>query len=109
MKAGRSFTEWLQRTKLVGFALDWAEALAGAVDDPEARPAGFAEPHYQVSPQVTVSRDHGLYVYHVADDQLGQGSSLGNARAWAETKGTGDMLSLFSIEAGLRVLGGLSL
>ncbi len=91
---------------VVGWAIDWAEALAGAADDPESRPAGFAEPHDPVSPHVTVSRDHGLYVYHLADDQLGQGSSLGNAAAWAETKGTGDLLGLWSIEAGVRILGG---
>jgi hypothetical protein len=79
------------------------------VDDPEGRPAGVAEPHYAVSSQVTVSRDHGLYVYHVADDQLGQGSSFGNARAWAETKGSGHMLNFFNIEAGTAVCGGMSL
>lgn len=94
---------------VVGLAMDWVEAIADAIDDPELRPAGFAEPHYPVSPQVTVSRDRGLYVYHLADDQLGQGSSFGNARAWAETKGTGDMLGLYSIDVGARVLGGLSL
>src|SRR5919198_6640878 len=32
MNVVRGVTEWLQRTKLVGLALDWAEALAGAVD-----------------------------------------------------------------------------
>src|SRR5918911_773396 len=109
MNVVRGVTEWLQRTKLAGLALDWAEALAGAADDPEARPAGDAEPHFAVSPQVTVSRDQGLYVYHVADDQLGQGSSLGNAQAWAETKGSGHMLNFFSIEAGTAVCGGVAL
>lgn len=94
---------------ITGMAIDWAEALADAVDDPEARPAGFAEPHYPVSPEVSVSQDQGLYVYHLADDQLGQGSSLGNAHAWAETKGTGDLLSLFSTDVGMRVLGGMSI
>lgn len=98
----------MNHVNVLGLAIDWAEAIAGAIDDPESRPAGFAEPHYPVSPHVTVSRDQGLYVYHLADDQLGQGSSLGNARAWAETKGTGDMLGLYSIEAGMRVLGGTS-
>lgn len=93
---------------IAGLAIDWAEAIADTIDDPEARPAGFAEPHYPVSPQVSVSQDHGLSIYHLADDQLGQGSSLGNALAWVETKGTGDLLSLFSIEVGARVLGGMS-
>jgi hypothetical protein len=99
----------VHRASVLGLAIDWAEALAEAIDDPESRPAGFAEPHYQVSPPVSVSRDQGLYVYHLSDDQLGQGSSLGNVRAWVETKGTGDMLALYSIEAGARVLGGTSI
>ncbi|MCE5200508.1 MAG: amylo-alpha-1,6-glucosidase [Armatimonadota bacterium] len=93
---------------IIGTAMDWAEALTETVFDPESRPAGFAEPHYHVSEKVTVSRDHGIYVYHLPDDQLGQGSSLGNGNAWAETKGNGDMLSFFSIEAGARVMGGMS-
>lgn len=94
---------------IVGLAIDWAEAISEALADPESRPAGFAEPHYSVSEKVTVSRDHGLFVYHLADDQLGQGSSFGNASAWAETKGTGDMLNFFSIEAGMKVIGGMSI
>ena len=94
---------------IVGLAIDWVEVIAEKFDDPESRPAGFAEPHYTVSEHVTVSRDHGLFVYHIPDNQLGQGSSLGNARAWAETKGNGDMLNFFSIETGTRIMGGLSL
>lgn len=93
---------------ITGLAIDWVEAITETLDDPEACPAGHAEPHYPVSPRVTISRDHGLYVYHLPDDQLGQGSSLGNAHAWAETKGNGDMLSFFSIDAGTRVMGGMS-
>src|SRR5438067_740839 len=89
--------------------MDWVEAIAEKLDDPEARPAGFAEPHYTVSENVRVSRDNGLYVYHIDDDQLGQGSSFGNAHAWAETKGTGDMLNLFSIDIGEQVLSGTSI
>src|SRR5919198_1623 len=59
MNVVRGVTEWLQRTKLVGLALDWAEALAGAVDDPEARPAGVAEPHYRARPvQRVAGRAH---------------------------------------------------
>jgi len=94
---------------ITGAAIDWIETLAEAIDDPESRPAGYAEPHYSVSEKVTVSRDGGLYVYHLSDDQLGQGSSLGNARVWAETKGFGEMLSLFSIETGTKIMGGMSL
>lgn len=93
---------------ITGKIIDWVEVLADLIDDPESRPAGYAEPHYAVSETVTISRDQGVYVYHLPDDQLGQGSSLGNARAWAETKGNGDMLSLFSIDAGTKVFGGLS-
>lgn len=92
-----------------GTAIDAVEAVVDRMDDPESRPAGSAEPHYTVSDQVTVSRDHGIYVYHLRDDQLGQGSSFGNARAWAETKGFGQLLSLFSIETGVKVTGGMSL
>jgi hypothetical protein len=94
---------------VVGRAIDWIEDLSHDLDDPELRPAGFAEPHYPVSERVTVSRDDGLYVYHVSDDQLGLGSSLGNARAWIETKGNGDLLRFFSIDVGGVVLGGLSI
>jgi hypothetical protein len=91
-----------------GRAFDLVESVAEALDDPESRPAGSSEPHYPVSEKVTVSRDNGMYVYHLPDDQLGQGSSFGNARAWAETKGNGDMLRLFSVELGRDVLGGMS-
>lgn len=94
---------------LAGVAIDWIEALSNAMDDPEARPAGSSEPQYAVSRDVTVSRDHSLYVYHTPDDVLGQGSSLGNVMAWAETKGNGDMLNFFSIELGRKVMGGLSI
>ncbi len=93
---------------VAGIAIDSLESLAHALEDPESCPAGYSEPEYPVSGQVTMSRDQGLYVYHVPDDQLGTGSSLGNARAWAETRGHGNLLGLFSIETGSRVLGGLS-
>ncbi len=62
---------------ITGLAIGWAEAIADTIDYPEARPAGFAEPNYPVSHQVSISQEHGLSIYHVADDQLGQGSSLG--------------------------------
>ncbi len=94
--------------QMSGMILDWSEKLAERLDDPESRPAGVAEPHYSVSDKVTISRDHGIYVYHLPDDQLGQASSLGNSRVWAETKGTGGMLNLYSIEAGVRMVGGMS-
>lgn len=92
-----------------GKILDWSEALVEKIDDPESRPAGVAEPHYTVSENVKISRDNGIYVYHLPDDQLGQGSSFGNSRIWAETKGNGDMLNLYSIEAGNRLIGGMSI
>lgn len=93
---------------LKGLALDWTEKIAGAMDDLEARPAGSTESHHYQSDQVDVSRDNGFYVYHVADNELGQGSSLGNARVWAETKGNNDMLNFFSTEVGTQVFGGFS-
>lgn len=91
-----------------GKIMDWAEVISEAIDDPESRAAGSAEPNYQVSQTVAISRDHGFFVYHLPDNQLGQGSSFGNAKVWAATKGNGDMLSFFSIDAGLRVMGGMS-
>jgi len=94
---------------VVGFLIDWAERIARSLDDLESRAAGSAEPDYAVSDRVTVSRDEGIYTYHLADDQLGQGSSLGNLRTWVETKGTGDMLRFWSIDAGACVIGGMSI
>lgn len=91
-----------------GLAIDASTKLLQSLEQPAARQAGAADPHYHVSERVTVSNDQGLYVYHVRDDQLGQGSSLGNTRAWAQTKGNNDMLYLFSLEAGERLLGGMS-
>jgi glycogen debranching enzyme len=94
---------------LKGVAIDMIERIANRLNHPESHAAGASEPEYSVSDFVTVSRDHGLYVYHIDDDQLGKGSSFGNAHAWAETKGNGDMLNFFSIDVGKRVMGGLSI
>jgi glycogen debranching enzyme len=94
---------------LQGLAIDWMEALADRMDDPAGRPAGWAEPLHEVSEHVTVSRDHGVLVYHLANDQLGQGASFGNGCTWLETRGNGSMLSLFNLETGVRVIGGLSI
>jgi hypothetical protein len=76
--------------------------------DLESHQAGSTSPHYPVSERVSASLSEGLYVYHVPDNHLGHGASFGNASVWAETKGNGDMLRLFSLERGIEMLGGMS-
>lgn len=93
---------------LIGHLIDWTEDAVQALEDPEARPAGFSGPYHAVSEQVTMSREAGSYVYHLADDQLGHGASLGNAQAWVQTKGRGEMVNFFSLETATRVMGGLA-
>ena len=54
-----------------------------------------------------VIMENGLYVYEVREADLAHGSSLGNAKAWATSKGTGAIEGLFSIDAGMMVAGSL--
>jgi hypothetical protein len=49
----------------------------------------------------------GIYTYTVADTDLAHGSSLGNAKAWATSKGTGAIQGLFSTDLGKMVTGSL--
>lgn len=91
-----------------GKSAESSATFADALAEWECRAAGSVEPHYVQSGSVHVSLDEDLYVYHVTDDELGQGSSLGNAHCWCETKGNGDMLSMFSIDIGKQVFGGFS-
>lgn len=49
----------------------------------------------------------GLFTYSIADTDLAHGTSLGNARAWATSKGTGAIEGLFSIDLGLQITGSL--
>lgn len=49
----------------------------------------------------------GIFTYTISDTALAHGSSLGNARAWATSKGTGAIEGLFSTDAGIEVTGSL--
>lgn len=49
----------------------------------------------------------GLHVYRVPESELAHGSSLGNAKAWATSKATGAMESMFSVDTGMEVFGSL--
>lgn len=51
----------------------------------------------------------GIFVYHTAAEGLSHGTSLGNARAWVASKGTGEIESLFSVEVGQEVLGPMAI
>ena len=94
---------------LTGKIIDWSERLVRAVDDPEAEVAGGVEPGYAVSEVVSVSRDGEMFVYHVPAGSLGQGASFGNDACWAQTRGGGTLQSLFSVRAGIQIMGGMAL
>lgn len=93
---------------LSGLAMDWIERVAGR-PNPVQEPAGLAGPRLSVSEAVSVSHATPFYIYHVPYGELGLGASFGNSSTWVETKGTGEMLSLFNIQIGKRVFGGMSL
>jgi len=75
------------------------------------RPAGqTAEERQEVRERAERSRTalrNGIYTYIVPDTDLSHGSSLGNAHAWATSKGTGAIQSLFSTDVGMEVTGSL--
>jgi len=56
-----------------------------------------------------VSLRNGIFTYTIPDTDLAHGTSLGNARAWATSKGTGAIQSLFSTEVGIEVTGSLAI
>lgn len=56
-----------------------------------------------------VSMRNGIFTYTIPDTDLAHGTSLGNARAWAASKGTGAIQSLFSTEVGVEVTGSLAI
>jgi hypothetical protein len=49
----------------------------------------------------------GLPAYEMDDTQLEVGSGFGNRKCWIDTKGTGDVEHLFSVELGMAVAGAL--
>jgi hypothetical protein len=56
-----------------------------------------------------VSVYEGVYVYHTSASGLSHGTSLGNARTWVASKGTGEMESLFCVEVGEEVAGPMAI
>jgi hypothetical protein len=50
----------------------------------------------------------GLPAYEMDDTQLEVGSGFGNRKCWIDTKGTGDVEHLFSVELGMAVAGALA-
>lgn len=69
-------------------------------------PDGVPEQNLSASPRIALR--NGVYTYRVPETELAYGSSLGNAKAWATSKGTGAIESLFSVDVGARVLGSLT-
>lgn len=61
--------------------------------------------HHEGATRVGI-RD-GLFVYTISDSALAHGSSLGNAHAWATSKGTGAIQGLFSTDIGREITGSL--
>lgn len=51
----------------------------------------------------------GLPAYRVADSQLQMGPSFGNPRCWLNTKGTGDIECLYSVDIARTVVGTIAL
>ncbi len=82
-----------------------ARAIEKAERIPVCEPAGRREESISGSPRVGLQ--NGLYIYRVSDKELAHGSSLGNAKAWATSKGTGAVESVFSVDVGMEVLGSL--
>lgn len=68
-------------------------------------PSGRREKNISASPRVALQ--NGLYIYRVTDKELAHGSSLGNAKAWAISKGTGAIEGIFSVDVGMEVLGSM--
>lgn len=50
---------------------------------------------------------NGIFVYSIPNTDLAHGTSLGNGHAWATSKGTGAIQSLFSTDVGKEVTGSL--
>ncbi len=55
----------------------------------------------------TVGLQNGIFTYRIPDTDLAHGSSLGNAHAWAASKATGALESLFNTDIGRKVTGSL--
>lgn len=51
----------------------------------------------------------GFFVYHTGAEGLSHGTSLGNARAWVASKGTGEMESLYSVEIDKEATGSMAI
>jgi hypothetical protein len=54
-----------------------------------------------------VGLSEGIFTYTIPDTELAHGTSLGNAHAWATSKGTGAIQGLFSTDVGEEVTGSL--
>lgn len=57
----------------------------------------------------TVTITGGIYIYHANASGLSHGTSLGNARAWVASKGTGEMESLYSVEIDREATGSMAI
>lgn len=63
--------------------------------------------HERTSGNTSVGLHSGIFTYSIPDTELAHGTSLGNAHAWATSKGTGAIQGLFSTEVGQEVTGSL--